>query len=130
MPTFDVTESAFLDYLEAGHSRRAAAGWLGFTGHEFEERIKDTDGLARQVEISEAKAQFKLEQAHMDPDNRLGTRNTLTELTNRYSEDWGKPIVSRTPFDGAPERSIIRPAPTMAEMFNLGRNTDENEDEV
>lgn len=121
---FDATEQAFLDYLQQGHSRTGAAGWLGFTTDEFAERIEADDNLKRACKVAEAQAQFRLEQIHLDPDNKTSTRNTLTELSNRYPRDWGKAIPVRPgrDYDQPPEKEDNRLAPSIEEFFEMGNN--------
>ena len=123
----DATEQAFIDFIKAGHSLTGAVCWLGFTPEEFEERIDSSTELTRAYTIAKGVAQFKLEQKYMDPDNKMGTRNILTELSNRYSNDWGKPLSTRQPFDGVVPPAPVPLAPSISQMLALG-NIEEDEE--
>ena len=124
----DATEQAFIDHIKAGHSLTGAACWLGFTPEEWAERILTSSELTRTFTIAKGQAQFRLEQRYMSDDNKMGTRNALTELSNRYPMDWGKPISTRPPYEGnQPQPTPL--APTIGDMFALGQNVVEDEEE-
>ena len=123
----DATEQAFIDFIKRGHSMTGAACWLGFTPDEWKDRIDSSTELTREYTIAKGIAQFGLETRYMDPDNKLGTRNALTELSNRYPTDWGKPLSTRAPYEGYTPPEPVPLAPSIPDMLALG-NIEEDEE--
>lgn len=128
----DPVEQAFVDYLKQGHSRRGAAGKLGFTFPEFEERIKVVPDLKRAVDVAEGLALFNAECRYLDPDNKLTTRNVLTELRARYPDEWNQGAKVRDGSGGGSygDQPPQKLAPTIPEMFRIGQIEEDTDEPV